>query len=162
MKIEDRFLDKVSPEPNSGCWLWTAYCYPNGYGAFWTGDRTECAHRVSYRLFTGEIPSHLQIDHLCRVRSCVNPDHLELVTLTENVLRGIGAPAVNARKSHCIHGHPFDEENTYISSTGARKCRVCIRARKAKYYAQKRRDNTENRALMTAFNPALGSAISTA
>lgn len=88
----DRFMSHVSPEPNSGCWLWTASGGSGGYGSFSIGRARAnlMAHRVSYEMFRGPIPEGLHIDHLCRVRCCVNPAHLEPVTPRENVNRGIG------------------------------------------------------------------------
>ena len=84
--------------------------------------------RVAYEMVVGPIPDGLQIDHLCRVRNCVNPDHLEPVTPRENTMRGYSIQAQNARKTHCIHGHPF-EGNTYARPDGNRECAVCKKAR---------------------------------
>ena len=89
MTPQERFMDKVSPEPNSGCWLWTGYTL-KGYGRFGAGGRSAgvvYAHRFSYEMHKGIIPVGLEIDHTCNVKSCVNPDHLEAVTHQENIQR---------------------------------------------------------------------------
>jgi hypothetical protein len=126
---EDRFMRHVSPEPNSGCWLWEAHVSKEGYGRFHTPDgRHGWAHRISYELFKGSIPNGLHLDHLCRVRCCVNPDHLEPVTQTENNFRGESHIPKNKVKTHCKNGHEFNEKNTYWFSyrdTMHRKCRAC-------------------------------------
>lgn len=93
------------------------------------------AHRLSYELHKGEIPEGLEIDHLCRNRWCVNPDHLEAVTRRENIMRGDGPKKLgelNSKKTHCKHGHPFDKENTRYRPTGGRSCRICNRERQRK------------------------------
>lgn len=114
-----------------GCWRWTGYLLPNGYGLI--GRRqikgSRLAHRWFYELLIGPIPEGLQLDHLCRNRSCVNPAHLEPVTHKVNGLRGVGPPALNARKTHCIHGHLFDAENTHLAPDGTRRCRACAHER---------------------------------
>jgi hypothetical protein len=125
MTTLQRFEAKYTPEPNSGCWLWLGSGLPAGYGQMWNGDTVEAAHRISYKLFRGEIPQGLEIDHKCRVRCCVNPDHLELVTHKENMRRGCGEMGLNARKTHCKRGHAFDEKNTYWNKNGGRFCRAC-------------------------------------
>ena len=107
-----------------GCWIWTRSLVTKGYAAFWDGQMVT-GHRWSYEHFIGPVPQGLQLDHLCRVRACVNPEHLEPVTVAQNVLRGIGLSAINARKTHCKRGHPFDTANTYIASNGSRCCRPC-------------------------------------
>lgn len=121
----ERFNQYVMPEPLSGCWLWTACEDEKGYGQFTKDGRKQCgAHRFSYIYYRGEIPPGMTLDHLCRVRCCVNPDHLEVVTRGENVLRGIGITAQNAKKTHCNKGHQFDEKNTYLFQ-GKRLCKRC-------------------------------------
>lgn len=142
-RLPDRFWRKVSPEPNSGCWLWTGYCDPAGYGRVGVfGRASERVHRVTYRAFVGPISSGLEIDHLCRVRACCNPQHLEAVEHRINVLRGRGGAAENAAKVTCKRGHPFDETNTviYVRPSGRtfRSCRACW-----KHKAQRNQPSTD-------------------
>ena len=117
------------PEPNTGCWLWLGSLNMNGYGKMrYLGSGNTRAHRISYKAFKGPIPEGLELDHLCRVKSCVNPDHLEAVTHRENLLRGPGPAADNARKTICPSGHSLlDPLNVYVRR-GARTCRACDRA----------------------------------
>ena len=110
----------------SGCWLWTAGTR-SGYGKFSVKGRAFGAHRWLYERLVGPIPEGLQLDHLCRVRACVNPKHLEPVTHRVNTLRGYGACAVHARKTHCKQGHEFSEANTIFLRKGGRKCKSCKR-----------------------------------
>lgn len=137
-KTLQRFWDKVCPEPNGGCWLWLAHVDRFGYGRINTPRGPQSAHRLAYEHFKGPIPGGLEVDHLCRVRGCVNPDHLEAVTHRDNLLRGASPSAVNARKTHCKRGHPFSKANTSIVQDG-RRCLKCHRARQAAYLARKRR-----------------------
>lgn len=134
-----RFLAKVSPEPMSGCWLWTGATQTNGYGSigFGSSGRTMLAHRFSYVAHRGPVPDGLTLDHLCRVRLCVNPDHLEAVTGAENNRRGESPTAQNIRKTHCQQGHPLSGPNLYVKpSTGKRQCRECLRAAQRAWYAR--------------------------
>lgn len=123
-----RFNAKYIPEPNSGCWLWTAAIDRDGYAVL---DTTvgHYAHRYSYTHFKGPIPEGYQIDHLCKTRGCVNPDHLEAVTLTENVNRSSNYIALNRKKTHCPRGHEFTPENTYFNPKGKGFNRACINCR---------------------------------
>lgn len=109
------------------CWLWTAAINQYGYGTLTYRGRQQLAHRVAYRLSTGQMP-HLELDHLYRVRNCVNPAHLEQVTSRQNTLRGTSPSAVNAGKTHCQRGHEFTPENTR-TYRGHRYCRACNRIR---------------------------------
>lgn len=144
--VLERFIEKYIVDPITGCWLWTARINTNGYGHFFHNGTMRDAHRVSYELHVGTVPDGLELDHKCRVRRCVNWDHLEPVTHKVNVHRGVGACANNARKTHCPKGHPYDELNsevqTYISKRhGKVVARVCITCKdkddKERYQRQK-------------------------
>lgn len=127
-RLPERFWSKVSPCPMSGCWLWTAHASPQGYGRIGTGGHTtDCAHRVAYRALVGVIADGLVLDHLCRVRCCVNPAHLEAVKHTENCRRGVAAEVNSARlrsATHCARGHAYTKDNTRVLR-GIRRCRTC-------------------------------------
>lgn len=125
-------------EKTDDCWAWTGGKGPGGYGAFRFKGKQLRAHRYAYELEHGQVPDGLVLDHLCRNRSCVRPDHLEPVTQRENILRGEGAAADNARKTHCNRGHEFTELNTYVNKNGGRVCRTCVRENMRRYRAEKR------------------------
>ena len=118
-----------------GCWVWQLCILQTGYGCIRVGGKTRNAHRVSYETFRGPVPDGLVLDHLCRNRACVNPDHLEPVTPRENVLRGM-ARQVKADITHCPRGHAYDEPNTY-SWRGRRFCRACNQAACERYRASR-------------------------
>jgi hypothetical protein len=127
--LADRFAEK-HVVADSGCWEWIAGRFggPNGrYGSFSVKKTPVLAHRMAYELFKGPIPPGLQIDHLCRNTICVNPDHLEAVTPRVNVHRSLSPVAANARKTHCIQGHPLSGSNLYVPKPGVRSCRACRR-----------------------------------
>ncbi len=136
----NRFLAKVRVNPDTGCWEWTSWRDRYGYGCISIGGkRNQKAHRVAYQLYKGQLTDGLQIDHLCRNRGCVNPDHLEEVTPRENTLRSQSVAGINARKTHCVNGHAFISANIYTESTGRKRvCRACtIRRVSARYWARK-------------------------
>lgn len=132
----DRFWSKVNVGEKTDCWEWTA-SLSHGYGQFWIREvgRPVKAHRAAYEMLVGPIPDGLCIDHLCRNRACVNPSHMQPVTLRENLIRGNGFSGLNDRKTHCPAGHEYIESNTIIWR-GQRSCRTCgnirSRLRKAK------------------------------
>lgn len=113
----------ISPEPNSGCWLWDQNPTHDGYGRATVNGKRIYAHRAVYEQHKGPISKDLTLDHLCRVRSCVNPAHLEPVPLNENIARG----NYGWRKdlTECKHGHKFTPENTIWKSATTRNCRAC-------------------------------------
>ena len=127
----ERFWSKV--DKSGDCWVWTAGKSRDGYGNFKRDGKDLKAHRVAYELVRGSIPTGLDLDHLCRVRACVNPDHLEPVTRRENIMRGAGYTAEQARKTACKRGHEFTAENTY-AWRGGRICRTCRKAYSSQRY----------------------------
>lgn len=130
-RIPARLRDRIS-ETEGGCWSWAGMKTWNGYGAIKTPrqkgqPRTDIRiHRLVYTELVGEIPSDLCLDHLCRNRLCCNPDHLELVTLAENTIRG--RIARGGGRNKCARGHEFTSENTYNRRDGQRECRKCRNA----------------------------------
>jgi len=142
MTPEERFWVKV--KKTETCWIWGGARSTNHivghtagpYGHFKVNGKVVQAHRYAYESLIAPIPSSLTIDHLCRNTLCVNPKHLEAVTIKENLLRGVGASGLNAKKTHCKRGHIFDNANTHIGLKGNRLCRACKKIMKAKYRAQ--------------------------
>ena len=137
--LEERFNAKYEVS-ESGCWNWIAGIFGTGYGQFRVGDKRIGAHRQSYKIFKGEIPEGLVIDHLCRNIMCVNPSHLEAVTSSVNRLRGFN-PEHRRVKPHCKNGHDYTPENTKLYAH--RKGRTCLICKNI--YAQ--RHSERNRSL---------------
>lgn len=129
----NRLLAKI--QFTESCWLWTACKSRLGYGRIRMRGKLLSAHRVLYEICNGSIPAELEMDHLCRVRHCVNPDHLEPVTHRVNVKRSDHSTHRNRVKTHCLRGHPFSEDNLYFDR-GARLCRTCILAKRRRYYQE--------------------------
>lgn len=132
----DRFWEKVTP--TGFCWEWAGSPDPAGYGSYSLAGRAVRSHRVAYELLVGPIPDGLVLDHLCRNRGCVNPDHLEPVTQGENARRGLVGLK---RKTHCIRGHRLSDENTYKHRPGnGRPCKQCARDKQRRLYHQRKTD----------------------
>lgn len=132
----ERFWAFVPDRPADGCWLWQGSRMPRGYGKFGvTAKESQYAHRLAYIFAKGPISDGLQIHHTCRVTACVNPEHLLAVTGVENMSYELGRQVYgthNRGKTHCQHGHPFNEENTYYNQNHrrgwvTRTCRMCRR-----------------------------------
>lgn len=133
----DRFLARIPDEPDEqNCWNWQGGVHASGYAGFKKNKdhKQQYAHRVSYELFRGPIPDGLTIDHLCRNRGCVNPEHLEAVPIGVNVRRGHNPCARNARKTHCLRGHPLSGDNLIVTRPGHRGCRTCKAAKDHERY----------------------------
>lgn len=149
MNADERFW--LGVEKTDTCWLWRKRIDGGGYGRFSCGGRYVSAHRWSYERLIGPIPFGLHLDHLCRTRACVNPAHLEPVTLRENNLRGNGLGGTNARKTMCSRGHPLTPDNLVrcdLAKYGVRKCRTCDNARHSRrYWAKKSVEILRSRSL---------------
>jgi hypothetical protein len=138
-RLPMRFMAKIHVQPD-GCWTWQAYTRKDGYGVYGVGSTTVYAHRFAYESIVGPIPPGMTLDHLCRVRCCVNPEHLEVVGRGENVRRGDAGIARGAQlraRTHCPKGHPYDGDNLGIRPDGSRRCRACGRDR---WHARKQRE----------------------
>ena len=153
MSARERFFLYVSPEPNSGCWLWMAACSRMGYGTFQAiQGKSQAAHRIAYTWMKGIIPKGMDLHHKCRVTSCVNPDHLEVLTRREHIAQHpqIGVdnmPATRAAIEHfkaipnCKWGHPksvYSKRNR-DGTTYCAACRQMLNDRRSMLLSEKRR-----------------------
>lgn len=132
----DRFISKI--RFTNTCWEWEGHVQPDGYGTFAIMSKKVPAHRISYLEFVGEIPEGLVLDHLCRNRRCVNPNHLEAVTQQVNLMRGQTMNVLNKDKTHCPKGHEYTDDNTYVRKNGWRDCKTCKRIAVNRYAAKQR------------------------
>jgi hypothetical protein len=132
--LPQRMTGKYYIDETTGCWLWTGALTGSGYARMNHHGKHVTAHRAMYELVVGPVPKGLDLDHLCRMRRCINPAHLEPVTRAENLRRGIqaGVNVINAAKTHCLRGHPLSGDNVRLETTGSRRCRTCERKRRAK------------------------------
>ena len=133
----DKYNKKINRTEN--CWLWTGEIDGKGYGVITISSKRKRAHRIIYELLVGKIPEGLQIDHLCRVRNCVNPNHLEPVTQAENKRRNVPFRK-EVLKTHCKNGHEFSEQNTKIRMRNGNPWRVCKKCKvitQVKYFKKK-------------------------
>lgn len=128
--MKEYYINNSIPVTESGCWIWERACNKDGYGHHCIlvfGEKKWIdAHRGSYIAFKGYINTGMTIDHLCKVKCCINPDHLDCVTNKENNSRGNSRSALNLRKTHCPQGHPLSGDNLYLYR-GKRGCFTCRR-----------------------------------
>jgi hypothetical protein len=137
MDFLDKYPHLVFPEPNSGCWLCVSRNNWHGYARVRVGHRVVGAHRISYELSAGPIPERFEIDHLCRVTCCVNPEHLEAVTQDENKRRQ--ARAIDAANGfRCRNGHLRQGEGIYMHPDGTLRCRKCAQTARLRYIQSRR------------------------
>jgi len=143
-RVVDRIMARIVRTPD-GCWNWPGAKRAGGYGHVGWHDETktprnESTHRALYKHFNGEVPEGFDLDHLCRNRSCCNPEHLEAVTRRENLLRGKTTPARRAAVTHCPSGHGYTPENTRVDKKGRRICKECCRTRNRSISKEKKRE----------------------
>lgn len=139
--LPERMQNKIMPEPMSGCWIWLGARQSKGYGIVHFKGENCLAHRTVYSILIGKIVRKFELDHLCRNRSCVNPQHLEQVTHLENCLR---SPLIFKQPTHCPKGHAYNKENSIMGFTTTTKrsyriCRKCHRIRCKEQYERRRR-----------------------
>lgn len=128
---QDRFMARVLKSAD-GCWLWQGPLNKGGYGQFYLDGQQGHAHRAAYKMFVAPVPDGMVVDHICRVRACVNPVHLRPLTNAENVLIGVGITAKNLTKTHCKRGHELAGDNLIPNKDSKRICRTCHYAHGAK------------------------------
>lgn len=137
--VYKRFNESFVIDSVNSCWIWKSdKGDPRGYRRFNFDGKHALAHRFSYEMYIGTIPQNMTLDHLCNNPRCVNPLHLEPVTLIENVSRGKNEIMKNKFKTHCTRGHPYSGSNLYIKPNGERDCKTCNCIRNKKYLDKKR------------------------
>lgn len=130
----ERFRARYVQNDETGCWEWQRNLMKNGYGRFCLyADGSVLAHRFAYEHFVGPIPEGMHVDHLCRNRRCVNPDHLEAVTPTENNIRSVPFRKKLATETHCANGHRWTDKTRYVSPSGTIACRACRNEAQLRY-----------------------------
>lgn len=136
-KHDEKLLERLIglTEITDTCWLWYGCKNQGGYGQISIKNIPRLAHRITYEIFKGDIPRGLEIDHLCRVRNCINPDHLESVTKTENNRRA--QPFRASLYTHSCGDRHLKGDNLYISPNGDRNCRECNLKSVLKYQRKK-------------------------
>ena len=147
--LESRILSKTTK--TESCWIWNGYTERNGYGRITVNDKPYSTHRLSFLLFKGELKENLVIDHSCRNRACLNPEHLRQVTQRENCHENSRASChLNSLKTHCPKGHEYTEENTKTKTTKygvGRACKECARAyARSKYVKRQPKEKIERTA----------------
>ena len=132
--VLERFWEKVEVNEKTACWNWLGSLFSSGYGQFkLTHTKNVRAHKFAYEVNRGKVPEGLTLDHLCRNRKCVNPNHLEPVTQKENLMRGNSIQAMNSKKTHCNKGHSLSGDNLYIHNN-KRYCKICTNETKRIFY----------------------------
>lgn len=142
---QDRLWSKVEVHHPAGCWEWIGKSDPRGYGVFTIKSKSFLAHRVAYTTLIGPIPQGMCLDHLCRNHSCVNPDHLRVVSERENLLAGYGFGAKRARQTLCKNGHPLSGQNLWVyqrKGSGLRRVCVTCHRKNCREYQSRRRQMT--------------------
>ena len=140
--VPSRETDPLITAPPTPCWLWLGSCNSQGQAQVSRDHRTTLAYRVSYELLVGPIPEGFHMDHLCRNRACVNPEHLEPVTASVNQRRGLNSVPGFRRKDSCKNGHPFEGDNIYLATGEVRRCHTCLKAYKREWARTKRARST--------------------
>lgn len=135
--IDPRVRLAAKTRREGDCILWLGTKDQNGYGQMFANGRLTRVHRLAYQWAKGPIPKGYEIDHLCRTRACVNPEHLEAVTRRTNVLRSLNQAAFQAQQTHCLRGHPLSGQNLYITPDARRQCRTCRAAADRKAWQRK-------------------------